>query len=408
MCEAAFEQFGDPTVLFGDNNARTSIDSGKQVPRASRGLVDQMESFEKEGIMQIRMTQMAFVELMEGAETAVDMSHELLSLYARLFGNPEAARIVPKRPPTASTTPTKAVGTLRSIAGSIRPKSARNSVEKDAQRQAMTPSIPEERTSAGSGEKQTSPNGQKIGMPIAITVTNEDGNPAGKPQHHKHLPFKLRGHSGDWREMKGLKSTKSSASLREKSTPAPVPEEKPLPPPPPNQTAAADYAAEKAQSTVVGPAVDKSMTNDPFASPEQPLKEMAHNVPHDTWPPPPGHEDQPPRQDIRLPAPHPASASAPEPRFPSLQDRQQNISLLARIWLFIAGLYLRADLLDDAIGSISEASTLVESFEVEVAAEDSSAKRFFNKGWGGGNSVDELWADVWAAVSSRTTNLTMS
>jgi hypothetical protein len=83
-----------------------------------------------------------------------------------------------------------------------------------------------------------------------------------------------------------------------------------------------------------------------------------------------------------------------------MQDRWYRLSVLVEVWLFIAGLYLRADMLDDTSGAISEAHKHVESFEIEMAAEDANARRFFAKGWGGGKSVDALWADVWAAVSS--------
>jgi hypothetical protein len=75
---------------------------------------------------------------------------------------------------------------------------------------------------------------------------------------------------------------------------------------------------------------------------------------------------------------------------------------LVKIWLFIAGLYVRADLFDDSGSAIDEAYKLVESFEMEVGVEQSSATRFFHKGWAGGKSVDELWADVWASVSNTS------
>ena len=129
------------------------------------------------------------------------------------------------------------------------------------------------------------------------------------------------------------------------------------------------------------------------------MQPVPHNEAANSWPPPAGHEDQPPRQDVRLPAPHPASNLVPQPRFPSAQTRRHKISLLVKIWLFIAELYVRADMLDDASGAGEEAGKLVEAFELEVGREESSAKGFFWKGWGCGNGVDGLWAEVWCAVS---------
>jgi len=62
-------------------------------------------------------------------------------------------------------------------------------------------------------------------------------------------------------------------------------------------------------------------------------------------------------------------------------------------------------MLDDASGAVEEAGKLVEAFELEVGKEESSAKGFFWKGWGGGNGVDGLWAEVWCAVSHETGSL---
>jgi len=135
------------------------------------------------------------------------------------------------------------------------------------------------------------------------------------------------------------------------------------------------------------------------------MQPVPHNEAADTWPPPAGHGDQPPRQDVRLPAPHPSSNLVPEPRFPNAQTRRHKISLLVKVWLFIDELYVRAEMLDDASGAVEEAGKLVEAFELEVGKEESSAKGFFWKGWGGGNGVDGLWAEVWCAVSHETGSL---
>ncbi|KAK5139998.1 hypothetical protein LTR32_007069, partial [Rachicladosporium monterosium] len=177
MCNAAFDQFGESTILFGrqgmlDSNSRS---------RAQRGLVDSMDDFEKEGLLQVKMTELTLTELMEGAERAADFSDEVLRLYVRLFGNPEQLKSTSKPPQTAASMappPTRGGGgTLRSIAGSIRPKSARNSVERDTSRQVSSnlPALPETGPA-----RQTATNGQAAGPPISITVTNENGVSAEK------------------------------------------------------------------------------------------------------------------------------------------------------------------------------------------------------------------------------------
>ena len=368
MCEAAFEQFGDTTVLLGQSIAHgRDLEKQSSGTRVSRGVVDSMEGLEKEGIVQIKMTQLTLTELMEGPSVAVDMTDELLGLYARLFGNPEQAKVVAKPPTTAlSTPPAKTGGTLRSIAGSIRPKSNRNSVEKEA--------LNDKAFQAPATNGATNADATAFGSPVSITVTNEDGRPAdqsrGRPEHahhHHHLPFKLRGHSAIGRSRS--RSAAAQANANE------------------NQTPTADAAATAGGN----PAAPNN--------PEQPMQSIPHNDAADAWPPPVGHEDQPPRQDVRLPAPHPAANLVPEPRFPSVQTRRHKISLLVKIWLFIAELYVRAEMLDDASGAVEEAGKLAEAFEVEVGREESSAKAFFWKGWGCGKGVDALWAEVWCAVS---------
>ena len=398
MCASAFEQFGEPTVLFGEDNNRDSIDTSNTSSRLARGIVDQMDNFEKEGLVQVKMSQLALVELMEGAEAAVDVSQELLALYGRLFGNVELIKPVARPPPTAaSATPSKLGGTLRSLAGSIRPRSVRTSTERGASRQASVGDARPSSTSAGQ-RGGAGVDASSIGVPISITVTNEDGVPTEKPHHQPHhFPFKIRGQHGDWRDHGNLKSSHSNSSMREKrSTMA---SERPL-------STVNETPKPPAVSNVGAGEAEKTESRDGPASPQQPLGNVAHNAPHDAWPPPPGHKDQPPRQDVRLPAPHPSSKSAMvQPRLASAQDRQQKISLLVKIWLFIAGLYVRADLFEDAAGAVAEAEKLVESFESEIGANHASARRFFEKGWAGGKSVDGLWGDVWGAVSLHLNQL---
>jgi tetratricopeptide (TPR) repeat protein len=65
-------------------------------------------------------------------------------------------------------------------------------------------------------------------------------------------------------------------------------------------------------------------------------------------------------------------------------------------WLFIAGLYRRASLFEDAREACDEASEQASRFEALVATQESSARSFADVGWGVGKSSDELWADVYA------------
>jgi tetratricopeptide (TPR) repeat protein len=380
MCEAALGQFGDSAVLFG-GSMPNNADSEKQssATNLTRGLVDQMDGFEKEAIVQIKMTQLTFTELMEGPSAAVDMTDELLGLYARLFGKVEQAK-APKPPPTAvSVAPSRAGGALRSIAGSIRPRH-RASTEQSSPRVVSHGSRLEPPTTNG---QSNASGGAEMGSPIAITVTNEDGVSSDRGrgrQDHRHNPFKLRSSVSDNRSR--------SRSLGGKNKPLPNENDQP-PLPPPKDVAA------PSQPPVI-PAINSSDQKHP----DQPLSSIPHSSnAHTDWPPPAGHDNQPPQQDIRLPTSHPASATAPATSFSGIQQQRHKVGLLVKVWLFIAELYIRAKSLDDASGAIQEAHKLVESFELQVAAADSSARAFYFKGWGGGKSVDEMWADVLSSVS---------
>ncbi|WPG97453.1 Hypothetical protein R9X50_00022800 [Acrodontium crateriforme] len=372
MCDAAFDQFENPITLFGD---LSYLDSSKYPRREkhSQGLADQMDSFEKETILQIKTSRLTFVELMEGATFAVDLTNELLAMYSRLFGTIELQpQEALQAPSTALTrTPSKIGVNLRSIAGSIRQKSGRSSAETEAAKHSANnalPSLPP--TRAGEGHA--------IGAPISITVTNEDGISAEKSSHHHHphLPFKFKKNHNEANATPAIIPGATTAATEDSL--------------PPNSTEIADHA-------LVHATANNSVADEEKSRADWPLKDTPHNLPHDDQPLPLVHDEQAPHQGMRLPAPRSARLTGPETRFASLEEYQHKTTVLVRTWLFIAGLYLRADLHDDAQGALEEAARLVESFEVKRAHHDSSAKAFFNQGWGGGSSVDALWADVYSA-----------
>lgn len=177
-----------------------------------------------------------------------------------------------------------------------------------------------------------------------------------------------------------------------------MPNENDQPPlPPPKDISVSGMTTnDVAKSTPVQTAISNSNEKDPQQQPQP----VAHNIAPTDWPAPVGHSDQPPEQDVRLPAPHPASSMTPTPSFSVVQQQKHKVSVLVKVWLFIAELYIRAESLDDASGAIQEAHKLVDSFEADVAAVESSARAFYFKTWGGGQSVDELWADILSSVSS--------
>ncbi len=438
-CEAAFEQFGDPVNLFGplepissrqsaDGNdshltalnekASEKLSEQAQTP-SSWNIVDSMEGYEKETVLQVKITQIALIELLEGPELAVNASDELLSLFARLFkdfrlevraDNKIAHRTAP--PPKSSN------GTIGSFRGSLfgRAKSVKR---------------------AESGEGILVPtSAQNVGVqsniaPI-ISVTDEDGSSSEKQEHHRrHRIFHHEGrHHGQKLHKRsgsdGRPKSRGSTRGRKKNESSQIADE--------NWQSNVQFSTaetgdnyrhstpEKAHSydpsqrtdnrastytspSHIGLAVSEDIPNPATNLPRNAqtsghsLPPVPHNLPRKQQPAPISHANQPPEQDVRLPTRSVyTSSTQPGPSFPSTQQRRQATELLVKVWLVVAGLYRRSGLYEDAKGAIDEAFKLVEGLEIEVAKVESSSRAFAARGWGGGKSVDHLWGDVWAEV----------
>ncbi|KAF2114774.1 filamentation protein-like protein [Lophiotrema nucula] len=389
-CENAFEQFGDLAILFGkEDDAYRSEHLNRANGRDAKasGVVDQMESFERTGIISIKMTQLALLEELEGANIAVDGSDELLALYARLFGDPSAEQVTLQPPATAAPPLKSAVGTIR---GSIfRGKGSIRSTKKETT--ARNSSIASSRPSTIAEQGTSNP---------AIQVTDENGSSHANGQQHHHHLFHHHKHEderpGVTRSPSKLKK-RSASSLHQKSQSQS--ERAPAVPNIPNgivngtSTRDSTIGGESPGQASVSNSIRKSIESN-----DRPLRSVPHNLPLSSQPHPPGHNRQPPKQDVRLPTHVPdASYVPPDPRFSAIQQRRHRVTVLVSVWVFISGLYLRAKEYDDAKGAVTEALKLVEHFEAEVAQETASSKAFAERGWGGGKSIEELWADAFAA-----------
>ena len=376
ICDAAFDQFDNEIILFGTGGVQLPSDT-HPLPRSARGVVDSMDAFEKEGILQIKITQLALLEALEGAEVAVETSHELLKLYGRLFGSPGVAKPpAPKRPPTASSvTPSRTAGTLRSLAGSCCARTGKSLPPSSVR----APSVLDE--AATTPERR---NGlmSTFESPISITVTNEDGVSAEKNRHHHpHRSFRLRRHRGEGRSDSKSRVSAATDHVR-------------------GHSRQRDNDA-SAQSTYHEPG-DRNETRRGRAPHVSRVFQRSDEGLHgDQFHRPSSVPEDPSTTHLTSET---VPASTPRVQFQELQARQHKTSLLVQIWLFIAGLYLRAELHDESSSSAEEATKLVEDFELEVACTraGASAQSFIEKGWGGGKSVDGLWADVLAAVSGAS------
>ncbi|KAG9387999.1 filamentation protein Rhf1 [Pyrenophora tritici-repentis] len=379
-CEAAFEQFGNPVILFGrgDSGAYRSehLNAATSQDGLGLGVVDRMERFEKSNVLQIKMTQLTLLEVTDGVIAAVDGCDELLALYGRLFGDPATETVKPVPASTALAPPKSAMGTTR---GSIfRGRGSVRTTQQD--NKARNESV------ISSGTAMTQPE---------IQVTNDDGADANG--HHRHKLFHHHNQDDSQAGMKRSPSKlrKRSASLQGATIPE-AHQASDVPPLPGTVTNGTRTRSSTVNSrTGRGISIPRS-TRKSVESGDRPLRPVAHNLDHSS--PPLGHDEQPPKQDTRLPSriPH-ADHIPPDPHFSKLQERRQKVSLLVSIWIFISRLYARAHMYQDAREAVTEALKLVETFEAEVCLESSTAKALSDEGWGGGKSVEELWADVFAA-----------
>ncbi|KAJ5381285.1 uncharacterized protein N7496_003713 [Penicillium cataractarum] len=368
-CEAAFEQF--PPEVFGKSHldkrserrsSRHSSHSKERESGSKRSLVSRLQGREKERILQTRITQLAFVEVMEGPEAAVNQSGQLLSLFATLFSDlnldsegtkPKTEHLVP---------PKSSAGTARSFRGSIFSRS-RASHLPDRRADPSTGSVP---------AVPPLPNGIPSGVEApAIQITDEDR------QGHQS-PTSL-GRS----DSKRLKKRSSSFHKHER----PRIEEPPLP----NGT----ESPETVGIAVSGNSSPQATSH--TTSGRQPLQPIAHNISHRQQPAPAGHEQNPPVQDTRLPPPHRFdSPTLATTKFSYVQSQKHALGLLVKIWLIIAGLYRRASLFDDAREACQEAWKQTSRVETLAASFESSARAFSKRGWDNAKSSEELWADVCA------------
>jgi len=443
-CVAAFEQFGDQSHLFGaedvplsekrNEDAAASSNQRGETHRAGRGAVDDMDLYEKHGIVEIKMTQLALMEVLEGPEAALNASEELFGLFTRLFRDLEV--LIPRKSQTERTAPPQSSsGTVKSMRGSLFGRSKFSHKKTHKANTSVSSTV-----DPGTTGSDVARHSHDTAVAPTIQVTGDDGEVPKSEAHHQHHHHhhhlfhhsagsngqKLQKRSGSlnskqsfgsFRRKGGSSSTNSAfiPSRDQAGVPEVVDEDKvgafgqrPIG----DHTVrdenrrATESAATSSPPRAVGGAMSQKLP--PPAPPPgeghngspnatQPLSRNAHNFHPQQQPPPFAHKHPTPHQDVRLPTISPnTSSTQPAPRFPKARERQHALSLLVKIWLLIASLYRRAGLPDDARGACDEAITHVQTIEAEVAAQTSSSSRAFEeRDWGCSGSVEELWGDVY-------------
>ncbi|RDW87304.1 hypothetical protein BP5796_02998 [Coleophoma crateriformis] len=401
-CEGAFEQFQDPRNLFGDADINGSFRSDHLNEKFSpvRGIVDEMNDFEKENVLEVKMTQLALVEVLEGPEVAVNASDELLSLYSRLFGDPQNA-IATAAPPKILAPPQSSAGTMRSIKGSIFGRASRKSI-----RRSVLPS-------STIGEQPASQTRPQTMQTIAsqaptISVTNENGENGDKPKKH-HLGVKdhpAQHHGKLEKRAASTSRNKSTERRRDRSASRPRATSRgPIPttvsgealstPPAANDNQ--QWVGDDARASQVGLAIspedsDISEGGAITINANKSLPPVTQNMSQKEKP----MQSVPQKQDTRLPNPIHSSSNNPVTRFPKTQVSRRRSGILVKVWLLISAFYRRASMYDDARGALDEAVQIVRSLENDVMKDTTGKVSITHAGWGGGKSVSALWGDVLA------------
>jgi cargo-transport protein YPP1 len=406
-CEGAFEQFKDPKTLFGDAKLhggyrsehlnRIGLQSTSEKFHASKGVVDEMDDFEKVAVLEVKMTQLALIEVLEGPDVAVNSSDELLSLYTRLFGEPQQpATAAPK---TAQISPPKSsAGTLRSLKGSFFGRSMPPTRKLSGTR-GRTSSYSEKTLSARPHTSNTSTS-VTTGAPT-IHVTNENG---GSPDQTHREKLQKRTPS--------LARNKSLGSLRNRS---PITEQnlqRTLSATTGKSRLDGDVRLQKKVATTLNDSEqnerqrDNIRGNPTVSQGPSPSQGGRQNLSSKPLPP----ISQNTSQSLQSSKASPSASRLPDKptqplsinpvtRFPKDQERRYRIGVLVKVWLLIAGFYRRAEMYEDAKGAIDEAYKLVGSLEMDVSRDVSGVVSIDNSSWGIFKSVEEQWGDVWTEVS---------
>ncbi|KAK3357548.1 hypothetical protein B0T25DRAFT_162619 [Lasiosphaeria hispida] len=378
-CEGAIEQFKDPYVLFGgkhlDGNYRSdhlNEAEGKDEKSTGDGLVDEMDDYEKESILEIKMTQLAILELVEGPAVAVNASTELLTLFPRLFGDVEqklelALKVEP---------PKSSAATLRSIRGSVfgsrseRTSRPRQSVANTNEKLATIPSRP-----------QTTQTVQSIATTApAIQVTNENGDPRSSRKSRKSESIKGRSESS----RRGSLRKRDSSGSRRRALSTGGPQHQPTvvdgerfftPFDDINLPQYFNFSSRSITATSRSGTLKHSESHISNGSSSQSNGELA---------------------GISVAEVESFARLLPFVQFTQDHNKRRRRAILVGVWLAIAGFYRRAGLLDDAQKACAEAQKIVQGLETDVSSDTSGSVSVRQAGWGHKKSIEELLGDVWA------------
>ncbi|KOS18577.1 putative cargo-transport protein [Escovopsis weberi] len=374
-CEGVFEQFKDPTVLFGkaDGSFRSEhLNDMSGGSEGGRGLVDEMDDLEKEGILDVKMTQLALVELLEGPDVAVSASYDLLTLFARLFGPTD---VEPRMRPPVVHEPPKTSATFRTIKAGI----FGSHRLRPGTRQPTALTVDDKQVSNMPVRPATSHAPQASASPT-LQVGGDGAQGDDDPTRSRSESLGQPRHRSESRRRNSLKKKQQ---------------------PPRNPSRQRSSSAGGASHHVVdGEGAAAGQSHDFFSSGGRRLQSRIANQRGNTLSSLTSYLSGNSRptdiSDLTADATLALPCLFPIVSVPQDKGRYQRLSILVKVWLMIGGFYRRAGALDDCQEAIFEAQKLVESIEKELCKGEHEGLGGAGKpsAWAERKSIDELWADV--------------
>lgn len=383
-CEGALEQFKDPAILFGKSGQgfrSEHLNDAEKGTKAegTRALIDDMDDAEKESILEVKMTQLALIELLEGPHVAVNSSFELLTLFTRLYGSVTTQPTL-NLPKTAE--PPKTSGTMRSIRGTIFGGHDRS---RPPTRQPYNP-MSGDRSSTLTSRPQTAQSSAPT-----IQVSGADG-----PNTEIARP---RTSASSIRRNRSVAGRSNSLKKRDRSS---------------SRQRSSSFGAVSHRPTVVDGDVfftpagpddsEKSPDFFTFSSSKRQPSPRASSFARSR----PGllnsylstQSKSTDYSELSVDNTYPSTNILPLVQFPKEKERTRRAVILIRVWLMIAGFYRRADMNEDCKGAITEAQRLIQSLDSESTRDPSGSGSLKSAGWAEEKSVEDLWGDLWTEVSN--------
>ncbi|KAK3322510.1 hypothetical protein B0H66DRAFT_206649 [Apodospora peruviana] len=380
-CEGAIEQFKDPYVLFGGKSLNGGYRSDhlnevEAEKSGGDGIVDEMDDYERESILEIKMTQLSILELVEGPTVAVNASSELLTLFPRLFGDVED-----KLELNAQLEPPKTTATLRSLRGSMFGSHRSEKSTSHQPRQSVLGGGNERMSTIASRPQTTQTVQSTTTTAPTIQVTNEHGDLRSGRTSRKSDSIRRRSESNGRRaSLRKRDRSGSRGTGSQQYPPSIVDGEKYFTPFDDNLpqyftfgsktggyegSAAASPGTLKHSQSYTSNASSRSRNNNPDLS------------------------------GLSVNEVESFAALLPFVQFHPNHNKKRRRVTLVKVWLVIAGFYRRAGLFDDAQKACLEAQKIVQALEVEVANDSSGTLSVRQTPWGQNKSIEELVADVW-------------